>query len=104
MIFQSPSVSLVACRRLTMSVQTNCNLVRYSQLLAAMFAARCQYSTTISGLHSLTESVFVLSLLDGRLKCSFHLIMYFSFLFRSFELQSYFFFVIKQIVDNFFDF
>ena len=49
-IFQS-SVSLVACRRLTMSVQTNCDLVRYSQLLAAMFAARCQYSTTISGLH-----------------------------------------------------
>ena len=49
-------------------------LVRNGQLLTTLCATCSQYSATISGSHSLTETVLVLSLSVRGLKCSFHLI------------------------------
>ena len=47
-------------------------LVRYSQLLAAMSAARSQYAATILCSHSLAEAMLVHATTIVRLKCSFH--------------------------------
>ena len=48
------------------------NLVRYGQLLATLGATSCQYATTVSRLHTLTETMLVVSLSVVRLECSFH--------------------------------
>ena len=47
-------------------------LVRNCQFLATLSTTCSQYATTISGCHSLTKTMFVLSLSQRRLKCSFH--------------------------------
>jgi len=46
--------------------------VSYGQLLATMSAASCQYTTAISGSHSLKETVFVTTLALRRLESTFH--------------------------------
>lgn len=48
-----------------------------SQFLATLGAACCQYSTAVGGSHSLAETVFVLSLSQRGLECSFHFLLYF---------------------------
>jgi hypothetical protein len=47
-------------------------LVRNGQLLAALSAAACQYTTTIGSGHSLTETVLVGTAAVRGLECSFH--------------------------------
>ena len=51
-------------------------LVRNSEFLSTLGATCCQYSTTISCSHSLTETVLVFSLSVRGFKCSFHLFIY----------------------------
>ena len=46
--------------------------VRNSQFLSAFSTTCCQYSAAVCCSHSLTETVFVLSLSVRGLKCSFH--------------------------------
>ena len=46
--------------------------VRNSQLLAALGTTSGQYAATISRLHALTETMFVVSLAVVGLECSFH--------------------------------
>lgn len=46
--------------------------VRNSQFLPALLPARSKYAATIGSGHSLTETVFVLSFLAGRLVRAFH--------------------------------
>ena len=46
--------------------------VCYGQFLTTFCAACCQYATTISGGHSLKETVFVTALALGGLECTFH--------------------------------
>lgn len=50
--------------------------VRNSEFLSALGATCSQYSTTVGGSHSLTETVLVFSLSVRGLKCSFHLRIY----------------------------
>ena len=47
-------------------------LVRNGQLLAALGATACQYTTTIGSGHSLTETVLVCAATVRGLECSFH--------------------------------
>ena len=54
-------------------------LVRNCQFLTALSTTGSQYATTISGSHSLTETVLVLSLSQRRLECSFHCFVLFYF-------------------------
>ena len=51
-------------------------LVRNGEFLSALGATCSQYSATIGGSHSLTETVLVFSLSVRGLKCSFHLRIY----------------------------
>ena len=51
-------------------------LVRYSQLLAAMSAARSQHATTILCCHTLAETMLVYAAAIVRLKCSFHCLIF----------------------------
>ena len=51
-------------------------LVRNGEFLSALSATCGQYSATIGGSHSLTETVLVFSLSVRGLKCSFHLRIY----------------------------
>ena len=52
------------------------NFVRYSQLLATFGAAACQYSATVLGSHSLTETVLVVAATVVGLECSFHFLIF----------------------------
>ena len=52
------------------------NFVRHSQLLATLGAAACQYSATVLGSHSLTETVLVVAATVVRLECSFHILIF----------------------------
>ena len=69
-------------------------LVRNGQLLATLCATCSQYSATISGSHSLTETVFVLSLSVRGLECSFHFsifaLCYYSLQFRGAKIDIFF--------------
>jgi hypothetical protein len=47
-------------------------LIRYCQFLTTLGTTASQYSATVSGSHSFTESVFVFSLSVRGLECSFH--------------------------------
>jgi hypothetical protein len=47
-------------------------LVSYSQFLATMCTASCQYTATICGCHTSAESVFVTTTALARLECTFH--------------------------------
>ena len=51
-------------------------LVRNGEFLSALGATCSQYSATIGGSHSLTETVLVFSLSVRGLKCSFHILIY----------------------------
>lgn len=51
--------------------------VRHSQFFAALSATRSQYATTISRLHTLTETMLVVSFSVVGLECSFHCVMLF---------------------------
>ena len=48
------------------------NFVRHGQLLATLSATRCQYATAVGCLHTLTETMLVISLSVVGLECSFH--------------------------------
>ena len=48
------------------------NFVRHGQLLATFGATSSQYATTISSLHTLTETMLVVSFSVVGLECSFH--------------------------------
>ena len=48
------------------------SFVSYGQFLTTFSAACSQYTTTVSGSHSLQEAVFVTTLTLGRLECTFH--------------------------------
>lgn len=50
--------------------------VRNGEFLSALSATCSQYSATIGGSHSLTETVLVFSLSVRGLECSFHLRIY----------------------------
>ena len=50
-------------------------LVRYGQLLATLGAAGSEHAAAISGEHTFTESVLVLSLAIVGLECSFHCVI-----------------------------
>jgi len=65
-------------------------LVSYGQLLAALSAARSQYSATVGGSHSLTETVLVVATAIVGLECSLHLILYRFYYFRPAKLQTFF--------------
>ena len=65
-------------------------LVRNCQFLATLSTTGSQYTTTISGSHSLTETMFVLSLSQRRLKCSFHCSVLFLLFFLFFVLAPFF--------------
>ena len=54
-----------------------CTSVRHSQFFAALSATRSQYATTISRLHTLTETMLVVSFSVVGLECSFHCVMLF---------------------------
>lgn len=58
------------------------NLIRYGELLATFSSTGSQYSATISRLHTLTETMFVVSLSVVRLECSLHFyaVLFFDFL------------------------
>ena len=47
-------------------------LVRHGQLLATLSATGCQYTTAVGCLHTLTETMLVVSLTIVGLECSFH--------------------------------
>ena len=65
-------------------------LVRYSQLLAAMSAARSQYAATILCSHALAETMLVYAATIVRLKCSFHCPYFCLFvIIHAFGLQNY---------------
>ena len=68
---------ILFCRRelLLLAVE----FVRNCQFLTALCTTGSQYATTISGSHSLTETVLVLSLSQRRLECSFHCFVLFYF-------------------------
>lgn len=57
------------------------NFVRNGQLLATFCTTSCQYATAISSLHTLTETMLVVSLTIVGLECSFHFFCYAIFLF-----------------------
>ena len=48
------------------------NFVRHGQLFATLSATRCQYATAVGCLHTLTETMLVISLSVVGLECSFH--------------------------------
>ena len=54
-------------------------LVRYGQLLAALCTAGCQYTATVGGGHSLTETMLVVPSAVVGLECSFHCYVVFTF-------------------------
>ena len=61
-------------------------LVRNCQFLTALCTTGSQYATTISGSHSLTETMLVLSLSQRRLECSFHcFVLFICFFFFFFD-------------------
>ena len=65
-------------------------LVGYGQLLATFCAARSQYAATVSGSHSLTETVLVVATAIVGLERSFHNLMLVSILyFAQFRRQRY---------------
>jgi hypothetical protein len=65
-------------------------LVRYSQLLAALGAARSQYATAILGCHALAETMLVHAAAIVWLECSFHCYFtYFVVIISRFGLQNY---------------
>ena len=78
-------------------------LIRYGEFLAAFCSTWCKYSAAIGWGHSLTETVLVLSLPVGRLKCSFHryVFLLFSVLFWESEGKGSFFFLNMQIASLF---
>ena len=49
--------------------------VSYSQFLATVCAASCQYAATICSCHTSAESVFVATTALARLECTFHCFM-----------------------------
>lgn len=51
--------------------------VRNGQFLSSFSTTCCQYSAAVCSSHSLTETVFVLSLSVRGLKCSFHCYIFF---------------------------
>jgi len=83
------------------------SLVRNGQLLAALCTTCCQYLTTVSGCHSLTETVLVDSLPARRLECSFHrhnsIFLYFVFKKLSFaECKGITFLAFPKILTQYF--
>ena len=48
------------------------NFVRHGQLFATLSATGCQYTTAVGCLHTLTETMLVISLSVVGLECSFH--------------------------------
>ena len=57
------------------------NFVRNGQLLATFCTTSCQYATAISSLHTLTETMLVVSLTIVGLECSFHFLLCYFFVF-----------------------
>ena len=53
--------------------------VRHSQFFAALSATRSQYATTISRLHTLSETMLVVSFSVVGLECSFHFCILFRY-------------------------
>ena len=51
-------------------------LVSYSQFLATVCTASCQYTATICGCHTSAESVFVTTTALARLECTFHCFLF----------------------------
>ena len=64
------------------------SLVRNGQFLAALGTTSGQYAATISRLHALTETMFVVSLAVVGLECSFHCV-YAVFLFVVFGFAGF---------------
>ena len=58
------------------------NFVRNGQLLATFCTTSCQYATAISSLHTLTETMLVVSLTIVGLECSFRFLLCYFFVFR----------------------
>jgi len=56
------------------------NLIGNGQFLATFGAARCQNSATVGGLHTVTETVLVVSLAVVGLECTFHCMFCFYYL------------------------
>ena len=55
-------------------------LVRYGQLLAALGTTRCQHAASVLRGHALAEAMLVHATAIVRLKCSFHLAIFFVYL------------------------
>ena len=55
------------------------HFVGNGQFLTAFGTTGSQYATTVCGLHTLAETMFVVSFSVVRLECSFHCLMLFLF-------------------------
>ena len=77
--------------------------VRNSEFLAAFGTTCSQYSATVCGSHSLTESVLVSSLSVRGLECSFHFSYILFMLLSGFGLQNYGLFLNKPRAKCFLD-
>lgn len=76
--------------------------VRNSQFLSAFSTTCCQYSATVCCSHSLTETVFVLSLSVRGLKCSFHYcILFYVIILTNSGCKNRYFFQINQEITHF---
>lgn len=60
------------CQRVRNVLVLAMNFVRHGQFFATFCATCCQYATTVSRLHALTETMLVVSLSVVGLECSFH--------------------------------
>ena len=69
----APAYNSVYTKNLLLAVY----FVRHSQFFAVLSATRSQYATTISRLHTLTETMLVVSFSVVGLECSFHCVMLF---------------------------
>ena len=76
--------------------------VRNSQFLSTFSTTCCQYSTAVCSSHSLTETMFVLSLSVRGLECSFHLcILFYVIILTNSGCKNRYFFQINQEITLF---
>lgn len=61
-----------ACAQVRGGLALAVYLIGYGQLLATLGAACGQYATTVGGLHTMAETMLVVSLAVVGLECTFH--------------------------------